>query len=99
MSRRLDPDEPAAEVAGPPVGGIIGPPGFWPAGAGGGGGGRQLAGQRPEGVRWGEAEAGHWGSGRLGTWPREPRGRAEAAAAPGGGPWRRRAGAWSLDAA
>ena len=33
-SPRLDPDEPAAEAAGPLVGGVIGPPGVWPAGGG-----------------------------------------------------------------
>ena len=30
-SPRLDPDEPAAEAAGPLVGSVIGPPGVWPA--------------------------------------------------------------------
>ena len=54
MSRRLDPDEPAAEVAGPPVGGIIGPPGVWPAGGG-------------RGRRWGQ-RLGMGAGGRGGGW-------------------------------
>ena len=51
MSRRLDPDEPAVEAVGPPVGSVIGPSGVWPAGGGRGwrwGRGGWLAGQRPK---------------------------------------------------
>ena len=95
MSRRLDPDEPAVEAVGPPVGSVIGPPGGGPARGGRGwrrGVGAEEDDWRGRGRRARDGARRRRGTGGLGGWERgcgsleaEPRRRLHLGADPRGG--------------